>query len=52
MDIDAVGEWLRSLQLRGNVEQYVQTFRDNGIDGECLMTLSEVCGESSMFVSM
>ena len=24
MDVDAVGEWLRSLELRGNVEQYVQ----------------------------
>ena len=24
MDVDAVGEWLRSLKLRGNVEQYVQ----------------------------
>ena len=52
MDVDAVGEWLRSLKLRGNVEQYVQV-RDGvwmaGLGVKERVAVPVRCGALSIF---
>ena len=52
MDVDAVGEWLRSLELRGNVEQYVQV-RDGvwmaGLGVKERVAVPVRCGVLSLF---